>query len=80
MSVLRDMAKWSTSINVPSSLSHIGNAAYQGNSANIGDIFVNITEAQIADDRDIEELANIVGQKFVKEIGKQGFNVSRYNF
>lgn len=80
MDALRGMARWSTMINVPSSLSHIGNAAYQGNSANIGDIFVNITEAQIADDRDIEELANIVGQKFVKEIGKQGFNVSRYNF
>jgi len=80
MDVLRSMAKWSTSISVPTSLSHIGNAAYQGNSANIGDIFVNITEAQITDDRDIEELANIVGQKFVKEIGKQGFNVSNYNF
>ena len=80
MDVLRSMAKWSTSVNIPTSLSHIGNAAYQGNSANIGDIFVNITEAQISDDRDIEELANIVGQKFVKEIGKQGFNVSRYNF
>ena len=80
MDVLRSMAKWSTSVSVPASLSHIGSAAYQGNSANVGDIFVNITEAQIADDRDIEELANIVGQKFVKEIGKQGFNVSRYNF
>ena len=80
MDVLRGMARWSTSVSVPSSLSHVGGAAYQGNSANIGDIFVNITEAQISDDRDIEVLANIVGEKFVKEIGKQGFNVSRYNF
>ena len=80
MDVLRSMARWSTSISIPTSLSHVGSDAYQGNSANIGDIFVNITEAQISDDRDIEELANIVGQKFVKEIGKQGFNVSRYNF
>jgi TP901 family phage tail tape measure protein len=80
MDALRGMARWSSIVNVPSSLSHIGGAAYQGNSANIGDIFVNITEAQISDDRDIEVLANIVGEKFVKEIGKQGFNVSRYNF
>ena len=80
MDALRSMARWSSMINVPSSLSYIGGAAYQGNSANIGDIFVNITEAQISDDRDIEELANIVGQKFVKEIGKQGFNVSHYSF
>ena len=80
MDALRGMARWSSMVSVPSSLSHIGNAAYQGNSANIGDIFVNITEAQISDDRDIEVLANIVGEKFVKEIGKQGFNVSRYNF
>lgn len=80
MDALRGMARWSSMVNVPSSLSHIGGAAYQGNSANIGDIFVNITEAQISDDRDIEVLANIVGEKFVKEIGKQGFNVSRYNF
>ena len=79
MDALRSMARWSTMISVPSSLSHIGGAAYQGNSANIGDIFINITEAQISDDRDIEVLANIVGEKFVKEIGKQGFNVSRYN-
>lgn len=80
MDALRGMARWSSMVNVPSSLSYIGGAAYQGNSANIGDIFVNITEAQISDDRDIEILANIVGEKFVKEIGKQGFNVSHYNF
>lgn len=80
MDAIRGMMNWSTMVNVPYSLSHVGNDAYQGNSANIGDIFVTITEAQISDDRDIEELANIVGQKFVKEIGKQGFNVARYNF
>ena len=79
MDALRGMARWSSMVSVPSSLSHIGSSAYQGNSANIGDIFVNITEAQISDDRDIEVLANIVGEKFVKEIGKQGFNVSRYS-
>lgn len=77
---LRGMLNWSTMVNVPNALSYIGSDAYQGNSSNIGDIYVNITEAQISDDRDIEELANIVGEKFVKEIGKQGFNTSRYNF
>ena len=80
METISNMAKWSTLVNVPSIFSHVGSDAYQGNSANIGDIFVNITEAQITDDRDIEELANVVGQKFVKEIGKQGFNLSNYNW
>lgn len=80
MDVLRDMMNWSTSIAIPSALSYVGSNAYQGSTANIGDIIVNITEAQIADDRDIDVLADIVGQKFVKEISKQGFNVSRYNF
>lgn len=80
MNVLRDMARWSSTVSVPSSLSYVGSSAYGGNSASIGDVFVNITQAQISDDRDIEELANIVGEKFVKEIGKQGINVSRYNF
>lgn len=80
METISNMAKWSTQVNVPSIFSHVGSDAYQGNSANIGDIFVNITEAQITDDRDIEELANVVGQKFVKEIGKQGFNLSNYNW
>ena len=80
METISNMAKWSTLVNVPSIFSHVGSDAYQGNSANIGDIFVNITEAQITYDRDIEELANVVGQKFVKEIGKQGFNLSNYNW
>ena len=80
MEAISNMAKWSTLVNVPSIFSYVGSDAYQGNSANIGDIFVNITEAQITDDRDIEELANVVGQKFVKEIGKQGFNLSNYNW
>lgn len=80
MSAIRDMMNWSTMVNIPYSMSHIDSSAYQGGSSTIGDIFVTITEAQINDDRDIEELANIVGQKFVKEIGKQGFNVARYSF
>lgn len=80
MSALRDMARWSSSVRIPSSLSYVGDSAYQGSTSSIGDIFVNITEAQISDDRDIEELANIVGQKFVKEISKQGFNTARYHF
>lgn len=80
MNTLRDMARWSTSIHIPSALSNIGGSAYQGNSSSIGDVIVNITEAQITDDRDVEELANIVGQKFVREIGKQGLNVSHYHF
>lgn len=78
--LIRDMMNWSTMINVPSQLSYIGNDAYRGNIANIGDIHVTVQEAQINDDRDIDDLAEIVGQKFVKEISKQGFNIAHYNF
>ena len=80
MDLLRDMMNWSTMINVPSQLSYVGNDAYRGNIANIGDIHVTVQEAQINDDRDIDDLAEIVGQKFVKEISKQGFNIAHYNF
>jgi hypothetical protein len=78
--IIKDMMSWSTVVNVPSQLSYVGNEAYRGNIANIGDIHVTVQEAQINDDRDIDELANVVGQKFVKEISKQGFNIASYNF
>jgi len=76
--LLRNMMKWSTTVTVPSSVSHVGSDAFKGTIANIGDIHVTVNEANITDDRDIDDLAQIVGEKFVKEISKQGFNVSRY--
>lgn len=63
-----------------STVSNIDSNSFGGNSQNIGEVIVNITEAQFKDDADFDEVAHRVGQQFVKEISKQGFNTMSYSF
>lgn len=49
-------------------------------SSNIESIVVNINEASISDDVDIENLADRIGQQFNRELEKQGFTTARYRF
>lgn len=48
------------------------------NSSNIESIVVNINEASISDDADIENLANRIGEQFTRELEKQGLSTVRY--
>lgn len=69
---------WMYSVVGPT-FSHINNDyAQAGNS--IGDISISITEASFADDADYEEVARRVGAEFTKELSRQGFRISAFNF
>lgn len=69
-----------TRIHLPNLSPSIDPATIGGNVANIGDVNITIEEAELNDDRDYDEIAQIVGEKFAKEISKQGINISKYNF
>ena len=47
---------------------------------NIGEVNITINEASISDDTDISELAERVGNEFVKNLNQQGFATSKYSF
>lgn len=67
-------------ISLPNLAPSLGKDAFNASVANVGTVNVTIEEAEINDDRDYDEIAQIVGQKFAKEISKQGVNLARYNF
>lgn len=67
-------------IRVPNLSPAIDGTTLSGNIASIGDINVTIEEAEINDDRDYDEIAQMVGEKFAKEISKQGVNLVKYGF
>ena len=69
-----------TRIHLPNLSPSIDPSAIGGNIANIGDVNITIEEAELNDDRDYDEIAQIVGEKFAKEISKQGINIAKYNF
>lgn len=69
-----------TRIHLPNLSPSIDPSTIGGNIANIGDVNVTIEEAELNDDRDYDEIAQIVGEKFAKEISKQGINIAKYNF
>lgn len=69
-----------TRIHLPNLSPSIDPATIGGNIANIGDVNITIEEAELNDDRDYDEIAQIVGEKFAKEISKQGINIAKYNF
>ena len=72
-----DEAKY---VNYRATVSNIDSNAFNGNSQNIGELVINITEAQFKDDADFDEVAHRVGEQFVKELSKQGFNTMSYAF
>lgn len=63
-----------TIYNVDSALSE------HASGTSFGDISITITEASFADDADYEEVARRVGDAFTKELSRQGFRTSSFNF
>lgn len=62
-------------------MTHYDPSIFSGtNSSNIESIVVNINEASVSDDVDIENLANRIGEQFNRELEKQGFTTARYRF
>lgn len=51
-----------------------------GSNNSIGDVYVTIQQAELADDADFELVAHKVGEIFTKEIAKQGFQTVNYMF
>lgn len=58
---------------------HIDND-YANAGSNVGDISISITEASFAEDADYEEVARRIGAEFTKELSRQGFRTSSFNF
>lgn len=67
-------------ISLPNLAPSLGKDAFNASVANVGTVNVTIEEAELNDNRDYDEIAQIVGQKFAKEISRQGVNLARYNF
>ena len=61
-------------------MSNIDSSNFSGATNTIGDVNITITEASFKDDADYEEVAERVGQVFVKEIAKQGFMTPAFAF
>ena len=61
-------------------MSNIDSGRYVGNSQNIDTLTIEINEASLNSDEDLEELAARVGNEFVKELSKQGFATANYSF
>ena len=53
---------------------------YFGNSTTVGDIVININQAELKDDADYEEVARRVGAAFTKQLSKEGLTLTGYSF
>jgi hypothetical protein len=51
-----------------------------GSGVSFGDLTIEINEASLADDADIEEVARRVGEAFTKELSQSGLRTVSYNF
>ena len=51
-----------------------------GNSSTVGDINIVINQAELKSDADYNEVARRVGQAFTKQLSKDGFQLSGYNW
>ena len=79
--LLKDMFDWSSfapNISLPNI--NVDTPAGGNRNVSIGDVHVTINNAEISDDRSIDELAERVGTVFVKNLTKQGFNLVNYAF
>lgn len=72
-----DEAKYA---NYRATVSNIDGSMFGTSGFNTGDIYVNITEASLNNDDDIEAVAEKVGQAFVRQISKQGLMTANYAF
>ena len=78
--MIRELVDYLHYIPVPF-MTHLDSSMFNNAaSSNIESIVVNINEASISDDVDIENLADRIGQQFNRELEKQGFTTARYRF
>ena len=56
-----------------------GGDDFGGGDINYGDIYVTINQAELKNDADFDAVAKRVGKSFVKEMSRNGFNLTKYN-
>ncbi len=78
--LMRDMLDAAKYIKLNPFISNIDSASFSGKGFSVGDVNITITEAQFKDDADYEQVAERVGQAFLKELNKQGMNMANYSF
>lgn len=78
-SLMRAMLDSFKYITVKSATTSLSDLSLKGNTS-VGDINITINAAEFKSDEDYDKVARKVGQAFVKEITKQGLNLSGYSF
>ena len=53
---------------------------FNGGNQTIGDIIININQAELKDDADYQEVARRVGAEFTKQLAKEGLTLTGYSF
>ena len=53
---------------------------FNGNTTNVGDIVINITQAELNTDMDIEDVARKIGKAFTKQLSREGINLNGYSW
>ena len=74
--VLDYMNSWSTFSSISPYMTQVASDDTYNNTVNVGDINIALYEAKLEDDADYDTIATKVGQKFAKELSKQGVRVA----
>jgi hypothetical protein len=67
-------------VTTPNITPDVSSAINANSGFRIDNVAITLNEAQLKDDADYEEVAQKVGDIFVKELSKQGMNVMSYSF
>lgn len=67
-------------VNMRPHISNIDSGSFSGAGMSIGNVNIEINEAVLGNDADIEAVAQRVGDAFVKELSKTGFHTNNYAF
>lgn len=78
--ILSDMVNWSKFAPAIGSFFGVDTSSFGQKNVTVGDVNVTINNAEINDDRSIDELAERVGSAFAKNLTKQGLHIANYAF
>lgn len=78
--ILSDMVNWSKFAPAIGSFFGVDTSNFGQKNVTVGDVNVTINNAEINDDRSIDELAERVGSAFAKNLTKQGLHIANYAF